>query len=284
MSAVLKKEWAVAAADLKAVLLAAAGYEKIEPSAVPAGCVVANAYEHEAPIAEWVMATAVMLDHEIIKADRTLRAHDWSMWIFRRPPYRELYGRTMGVIGLGHIGRRVLELARAYQMRTVAVSRRDISAAEAKRLGLAWGSDVAGLPALLTESDFVVVATPLLPETRGLIGRAELKQMKPTAYVINPARGPIIDEEALYSALKDGQIGGAAIDVWWQYPSSTAEDASTPPSKFPFHELDNIIMTPHISGGTLGTAARRARVVAGNIDRLYRGEPLVNVVEELTRR
>lgn len=284
VSAVLKKEWAANAVGLKAILLAAAGYEKIDSSAVPQGCVVANAYEHEAPIAEWVMATAVMLDHEILKADRTLRANDWGMWIFRRPPYRELYGRTMGVIGLGHIGRRVLELARAYQMRTVAVSRRAISAAEAKRLGLAWANGMAGLPALLAESDFVVVATPLLKETRGLIGEAQLSQMKPTAYIINPARGPIIEEEALYLALKDRRIGGAAIDVWWQYPNSPAEDASTPPSRFPFRELDNIIMTPHISGGTLGTSARRARVVAGNIDRLHRGEPLVNVVEELTRR
>lgn len=283
ISAVLKKEWAPATSGLKAVLLAAAGYEKIAHAAIPPGCVVANAYEHEAPIAEWVMAVAVMLDHEIIKADRTLRANDWSMWIFRRPPYRELYGRTLGVIGLGHIGRRVLELARAYQMRTVGVSRTPLADQESKQLGLTWSAGLTGLPQLLAESDFVVVATPLLPETRGLIGAEQFKAMKPTAYIINPARGPIIEEQALYVALKERRIGGAAIDVWWQYPDSPEEDSTTPPSRFPFHELDNIIMTPHISGGTAGTSARRARVVAGNIDRLYRGEPLVNVVAELSR-
>ncbi|MBI4218522.1 MAG: hydroxyacid dehydrogenase [Chloroflexi bacterium] len=283
VSAIVKADLARAATGLKAILLPAAGYEKIDPAAVPPGCIVANAYEHGAPIAEWVMMAAVVLDHEVIKADHTLRSNDWSMWIFRRPPYRELFGRTMGVIGLGHIGRRVLKLARAYDMRLIAVSRAAPAGPDEQSLGLAWSGDMSLLPRLLGESDFVVTSTPLTRDTRGLIGARELAVMKPSAYIINPARGPIIDEEALYHALKGRRIAGAAIDVWWQYPASPAQDATTPPSSFPFHELDNILMTPHISGGTYGTSARRARVVAANIDRLYRGEPLVNVVRDLSR-
>jgi phosphoglycerate dehydrogenase-like enzyme len=283
ISAVVKADLAGMTKGLRAILLSAAGYEKIDPAAVPEGCVVANAYEHEAPIGEWVMMAAVVLDHEVMKADRTLRANDWSMWIFRRPPYRELYGQTMGVIGLGHIGRRVLKLAKAYDMRLIAVSRKAPSEDERSELGLAWAGDMGHLDRLLRESDFVVTSTPLTASTRGLIGRRELASMKPSACIINPARGPIVDEEALYVALKERRIGGAAIDVWWQYPESPELDASTPPSRFPFYELDNVLMTPHISGGTLGTATRRARVVAANIDRLYRGEPLVNVVAGLSR-
>lgn len=283
ISAIVKPDLAGVTPGLKAILLSAAGYEKISPSAVPPGCVVANAYEHEAPIAEWVMMAAVVLDHEVLKADRTLRANDWSAWIFRRPPYRELLGRTMGVIGLGHIGRRVLKLARAYDMRLIAVSRRAPTARDAGSLGLEWAGGMHELDRLLGEADFVLTSTPLTGETRALIGGRELSLMKPTAYIINPARGPIIEEEALYRALKDRRIAGAAIDVWWQYPESPELDPTTPPSRFPFQELDNILMTPHISGGTLGTSARRARVVAANIDRLYRGEPLVNVVRELSR-
>lgn len=281
VGAVLTKEMVRYAGRLQLIALAAAGFEKIDAAAVPQGCAVVNAYEHEAPIAEYVMMAAVALDHEVLKADRTLRQNDWSMWLFRHPPYRELLGQTMGVIGLGHIGRRVLHLARAYDMRLIAVSRRAPDEGTRRVLGLDWAGDLSGLPRLLAESDFVVVATPLNDKTAGLIGHRELAQMKPTAYLINPSRGPIVDEEALYLALRDGKIGGAAIDVWWRYPEGDEDDI--PPSRFPFAELDNVLMTPHISGGTAGTAQRRARVVADNIDRFYRGEPLRNVVASLSR-
>jgi phosphoglycerate dehydrogenase-like enzyme len=204
------------------------------------------------------------------------------MWIFRRPPYRELFGRTIGVVGLGHIGRRVLKLARAYDMRLIAVSRTRPTPQDASSLGLAWAGDQAQLRQLMAEVDFVIVTTPQLPSTIGLIGEREIALMKPDAYIINPARGPIIDETALYNALKLRRIAGAAIDVWWQYPDGP-DDHETRPSRFPFHELDNVLMTPHISGGTDGTSSRRSRVVAENINRLYRGEPLLNVVEELSR-
>jgi len=268
--------------SLKMIVLQAAGFEKIVPSAVPEGCVVANAYEHEAPIAEWVMMAAEVLDHEVFKADQMLRKNDWGMWISRRPPYRELFGRTMGVIGLGHIGRRVLKLARAYDMRLIAVTRTPPGEKEARGLGLAWVGDPSRLDDLMSEADFIAITTPQLPSTKGLVGEHEISLMKSGAYIINPARGPIIDETALYEALRDNRIGGAAIDVWWFYPSGL-DDHTTRPSKYPFHELDNVLMTPHISGGTYGTAERRSRVVAENIDRFYRGEPLINVVTELSR-
>ncbi len=282
LGVIFKKKMTAAADSLKMIALHAAGYEKIDPESVPDGVVVVNAYEHEAPIAEWVMMAAEVLDHQVIEADHRLRKNDWGMWIFRRPPYRELMGRTMGVVGLGHIGRRVLKLARAYDMRLIAVSRTAPSAQDVDALGLAWAGSESDLDKLMADADFVVVSTPLLASTTGLIGKRQIDQMKPDAYIINPSRGPIIDETALYGALREGKIGGAALDVWWQYPDGP-DDHTTRPSKYPFHELENVLMTPHISGGTYGTSERRSKVVAENINRLYRGEPLINVVPELTR-
>lgn len=267
--------------SLKAILVPAAGVDRIDPLAVPDGCQVTNAYAHEAPIAEWVMACAVALDHELLKSERTFRAGSWEMWPSRHGSYRELMGRTFGIIGLGAIGKRVAKLASAYDMNVIAVGRRADQAEEAEALGIGYWHGSDGLKKVMAESDFVLVSTPLNQHTTGLIGEGELSLMKPTAYIINPARGHIIDEDALYEALESGQIAGAAVDTWYEYPVSS--DDLPRPSKRPFWELDNVIMTPHHSGATEGTRTRRAKVVAENIDRLNRGEPLLNVVAELSR-
>lgn len=266
--------------QLRAILIPAAGYDRVQPDAVPEGCIVANAYHHEAPIAEWVMTVAVMLDHEIMKSDATFRAGSWEMWPGRMGSYRELMGRTFGIIGFGSIGRRVAKLATAYEMRVIASGRTESVAGETHGAEYLGGGRTA-MHRVLAEADFVLVSTPLIDETRGLISAEELSLMKPTAYLINPARGHIVDEVALYDALASRQIAGAAIDTWYEYPSGTADQPR--PAKVPFWDLPNIIMTPHHSGATFGTASRRGRTVAENIDRLSRGEPLINVIAELSR-
>ena len=129
---------------------------------------------------------------------------------------------------------------------------------------------------MLPQCDFVVLSTALGPETEGLIDARRLALMKPSAFLVNIARGSIIDEDAVYAALRDRTIGGAALDVWWQYPD--AAEPERRPSRHPFHELPNVIMTPHCSGWTAGMVARRWAEVAGNINRFVRGEPLANLV------
>ena len=129
---------------------------------------------------------------------------------------------------------------------------------------------------MLAESDFLVVNCPLNETTRGLIGRTELALMKRSAFLVNIAQGAVVDEDAIYAALRDRVIGGAALDVWWQYPN--AAEPERRPSRHPFHELPNVVMTPHCSGCTEGMVARRWAEVAGNINRFVRGEPLENVV------
>ena len=134
---------------------------------------------------------------------------------------------------------------------------------------------------MLSEADFVLVSPPLVDATRGLIGVREFELMRPDAYLINPARDHIVDEKALYDALASCSIVGAAIDTWYEYP--VGQDDSPRPSKYAFWELDNVIMTPHHSGATEGTRTRRAATVAANIDRLANGQPLENVIDELSR-
>ncbi len=273
-------EMGAAADSLRAILIPAAGYDRIDPKAVPTGCEVANAYHHEAPIAEWVMSVAVALDHELFKSDATFRSGSWEMWPGRHGSFRELLGRTFGIVGFGAIGRRVAKLATAYEMRVIASGRTE--SVQGEMFGAEYlGGGAEAREAVLRQSDFVLISTPLGPATEGLIGEHELSLMKPTAYIINPARGHIIDEAALYNALKNRTIAGAAIDTWYRYPESPTDAPRA--SDHPFWELDNIIMTPHHSGATHGTGARRSQTVADNLDRLSRGEPLINVVAEISK-
>jgi phosphoglycerate dehydrogenase-like enzyme len=144
-------------------------------------------------------------------------------------------------------------------------------------LGLARLEPMSELRAVLAEADFVVLAVPLTPETTGLIGERELHTMRSSAYLINVGRGGLIDEHALYRALHERWIAGAAIDVWYQYSVPGQQRA---PATEAFYKLDNIIMTPHVAGWTDGTVRFRWAAIADNLRRLQSGEPLLNVVRQ----
>ncbi len=281
ITTVFTREMGAVSDTLRAILVPAAGYENIRPDAVPNGCVVANAYEHEEPIAEWVIMAMVALDHELFKSEHTFRAGSWEMWPGRHGVYRELKGRTLGIVGLGRIGRRTAHIAKALGMRCIAATRTPPGHGKPLPPDIDSVVGMEGLSDVLSASDFVLIGTPLRTETRGLIGSRELACMKSGAYVINPARGPIVDEKAVFEALRDRRIAGAALDTWYQYP--TGKNDLPRPASYPFWELDNVIMTPHHSGATYGTRARRGRLVAENIDRLRRGEALLNIVAEISR-
>jgi phosphoglycerate dehydrogenase-like enzyme len=125
-------------------------------------------------------------------------------------------------------------------------------------------------------ADAIINTLPLTDQTRGLIGKAELAAMRPDALILNVGRGAVIDEIALYNTLKARQIGGAIIDTWYVYPNA---DNTTPlPAGLPFHELDDVVMTPHMSGWTFGTIRRRREAIADNINRLASGKDLKNRV------
>ncbi|HEV8638118.1 MAG TPA: 2-hydroxyacid dehydrogenase [Chloroflexota bacterium] len=283
---VLTSHWSTrlgaAARRLRFLQVPGAGWDKIDPAGIPPGVLVANCYEHETGIAEYVIMMCLALARELLEADRTIRRGDWRLFpaIGQHGFFPELGGQTLGIVGLGRIGREVARLAAPFGMRRVAVDAAPIPRDVRERLGLDLAGGPEDLDGLLGDSDFVVIATPLTEATRGLFDAARLRRMKRTAYLINPARAEICDERDLYLALRDRVIAGAALDPWWHYPKA---DEIVAPSTYPYQELSNVIMTPHTSGSTTGMLERRMRVVAANINRFLRDEPVANVVPELSR-
>lgn len=263
---------------LKLILLPGAGTDAIDFSQVPPGVSVCNVFGHDISIAEYAMATMLEMSIGVRRMDAALRRDNWYGSYLCGPRHGELYGKTLGVVGYGRIGRETARRAKAFGMRVIACNRTAKAPDEfAERI-----TAMNGFADLVADSDFVLVALPLDETTRGLVNAAAFARMKPSAVVINVARGAIIDEEALYVACRDRAIGGAVIDTWYQYPPQGKDHAN--PSRFPFRELDNVIMTPHASGWSDNLKARRCEGIADNLNRLARGEPLVRVVHAATEK
>jgi phosphoglycerate dehydrogenase-like enzyme len=261
-----------AAQRLRLVQATSAGADRVDPAALPPGCVLCNAYEHENAIAEWILMAVLALTRRLFRYDRRLRKNDWSRGL---PLERELRGRTIGTLGFGHIGRRVVELAKAFGMEAIAVTRRPTSE-RARAAGLRWLGSLDDLDRLFAEADVAVVCVPLVAETEGLVGGPQLDLLGAGGYIANIARGAVVQERPLYEALHEGRIAGAALDVWWNYPET--RDAEVPPSAYPFHELENVVMTPHVSGRSEDTRRGRLAFVVAQLVRLAEGRPLENVV------
>ena len=276
LSQAFTKEMAQKADSLKLIQSVGAGYENIDLSVVPPGCKVAIVYEHERAIAEWVVMAMIALNRKLLKADRNLRQSNWELSYFRSEYSPELAGQTLGIIGLGRIGRQTAVFARSLGMKIISATRTIPTSEETQQMGLAFVRGIDGLSKVLSESDFVLLSIPLTETTRGLIGTGESTLMKPTAHLINVGRAEIVDEGALYNALKEKHIKGAALDVWYHEPQNA--DDNPVPADYPFWELDNVLMTPHLSALTTGMLQRRMVSCALNIDRFARGEPLQNVV------
>jgi D-3-phosphoglycerate dehydrogenase / 2-oxoglutarate reductase len=191
-------------------------------------------------VAELVFGQVIALVRHTHEANRAVKDNRWSDYL--KFIGTELAGKTLGIVGMGNIGARVALRARAFEMHLL-VCDRYIPESHVTSIGGRW----IGLEELLGEADFVTIHCPLNRETRGMIGAKELALMKPSAFLINAARGGIIDEEALYAVLKQGEIAGAALDVI----------ASEPPAKdHPLTKLDNVLWTPHLGALTLEASKR----------------------------
>lgn len=218
---------------------------------------------HATPIGEYVLTQMLMFCKGMHQSLRAQERREWQRFMGR-----ELFGKTVGVVGMGHIGGEVARLSKAFGCRVLA-TRRSTTVRTAGE-GVDELLPASDLPYLLSESDFVVLCVPLTNETRHLVGEAELQAMKSTAVLINIARGTVVDEPALVRALKEGWIAGAGLDVFEQEPL---------PPESELWALENVILTPHISGGTEIYNQRATGIFAENLRRYLAGEPLMNLAD-----
>jgi phosphoglycerate dehydrogenase-like enzyme len=251
----------------------AAGTDAIDLALLPPGSALCNCHGHETAIAEYVFSALLARHVPLAQADADLRRGQWTYWAGRPGALRsELSGQTLGLLGFGHIAQAIAPRAKAFGMRVNAANR---SAITSEHIDRAYA--LTDLHAFLAEVDVVVVSLPLTPQTLGLVNAAAFAAMRPTAWLVNVGRGPVVEEQALYDALKARRIGGAIIDTWYQYPSADRPECA--PSKLDFAALPNAVMTPHMSGWTSGTVRRRQETMADNISRLATGRPLLNLLK-----
>jgi D-3-phosphoglycerate dehydrogenase / 2-oxoglutarate reductase len=215
-------------------------------------------------LAELACLFMLMLARRLPEAGECLRAGR-----YHQPLGRELEGLKLGIVGFGASGRELARRAVGFGLRPRAIDVREVGADEAREFGLDFVGPPADLDGVIAEADVLSLHLHLTDETRGLIDARRLGLLKPTAYLINVARGALVDEAALAEALRAGRLGGAGLDVFANEP---------PDLSGPLFNLPNVVATPHIAGMTTGTSRRRAQCVADNVDRVAAGlEPLYRV-------
>lgn len=207
---------------------------------------VYNLHHNAVAASELAMALFLAAAKTLLPADRAFRGHDWRSR-YDGVPTLLVEGRTAVILGYGAIGIRIAQACRGLGMTVHAVRRKGTSGME----GDVHLHPQNMLADLLPSADALFVAVPLTAETEGMIGREEIDLLPPASVLVNIARGPIVEEQALYEALHDGRLASAGLDVWYVYPSTPDDRANTAPSRFPFHMLDNVVMSPH-RGGAFG--------------------------------
>jgi phosphoglycerate dehydrogenase-like enzyme len=290
------REQVEASSRLRMVIIPWAGLPRATRELMAAYPAVAvhNIHHNAAPTAETALALLLAAAKKIVPVDRDFRRDDWRR---RWEGSGEilLAGKTALILGLGAVGSRLARVCAALDMTVLGVRRggsppgrtvHDPVAPFARGRssdGVRAGDPFPGsveihgpeeLSELLPRADALLICVPLTAETRGMIGAAELARLPDHAVLVNVARAEIVDETALYEALRAGWLGGAGLDVWYAYPKDEASRAGTAPSVHPFRELDNVVMSPHRGGHSDETQRLRARHLARLLNAAARGEPL----------
>jgi len=255
------------APNLKIIAQMAVGFDNIDVTeATKRGIYVTNTpgvlTETTADFA-WALLMAVA--RRVVEADKYVRSGNWKVgWHPMMIQGRDIYGAILGIVGLGRIGCAIAKRAKGFDMKVLYydVIRRPDFEKE-------YGIQFTDINLLFQKADFITINAPLTKETYHLVDEKKLKMMKKTAYLINNARGPIIDEKALYKALKEGWIAGAALDVFEQEPM---------PMENPLLKLDNVVVAPHISSASYETRSKMAEMVAENLVAFFEGRTPPNLV------
>jgi glyoxylate reductase len=248
------------APDLKIISNLAVGYNNIDVAAATArGIVVTNTPGVTTePTADLTLGLILAVARRIVEEDRLTREGKFQYWAPMLFLGRSVAGKTLGIIGFGAIGQAVAKRARGFDMRILYHQRRQLDPARERELGIEY----ADFERLLRDSDFVSLHVPLTDKTRYLIGIQQLKQMKPSAFLINASRGPVVNEKELVEALEKGLIAGAGLDVYENEPALTPG----------LIDLPNVVLTPHVGSGTIEDRTRMARIAAENLLNGLKGE------------
>ncbi|MGY5151857.1 MAG: D-2-hydroxyacid dehydrogenase [Candidatus Nitrosopumilus sp. bin_6a] len=252
----ITKEMIDKADNCKIIARVGVGLDNVDQEAAKAKNIrVINAVEGAMnAVAELVLGLMLSLARQTTRGDRAIRN---EKWLKKELKGTELRGKYLGIIGLGNIGKRLGRLARALNMNIIGYDVVPIDEEFAKEVGLMK----ADLNTLLQSSDYVSIHVPLLDSTYHLLDAEKMSTMKKTAKIINTSRGGVVDEDALYNALKNGTLGGAALDVFEKEPAIGTKLA----------ELDNVILTPHIGAQTKEAQSLAANVIAEKIIQILRG-------------
>ena len=259
-----------AARKLKLVQLLSAGYDRVDIEAARrAGVPVCNnGGANAVAVAEHALMLMLAVSRRLVWQHSMVASGRWRGNDIAGVRLYEIYGRTLGIVGLGTIGKKVARLAKAFGLTVQYYDLVRLTEDQADSLGVRFRL----LNELLRTSDIVSLHVPLTPMTRHMIGAHELKLMKPSAYLINTCRGPVVDEPALYEALSNRAIAGAGLDVFDQEPPAAGN---------PLFGLDNVVLTPHFAGPTWDNQYSRFRNAFDNVQRVARGEKPLWVIPEL---
>tara|TARA_B110000305_G_scaffold76812_1_gene86289 strand:- start:1479 stop:2462 length:984 start_codon:yes stop_codon:yes gene_type:complete len=252
--------------NLKIVANYAVGYNNIDVAAASARNIPVTNTPGVLTDSTADMAWALMfaIGRRLVEGDQLVRSRNWQGWGPLQLLGQDITGATLGLIGFGRIGKAMVQRAKGFEMKVVYWNRTRLSETEETELGITYGSREE----VLAQSDFVSLHVALTPDTTHLIGPTELAAMKSTAYLINTARGPVVDEKALVEALKSGSIGGAGLDVFEKEPILEPE----------LYDLPNVVIQPHLGSATIGTRTKMGNMAAENCFAACCGERPPNLV------
>lgn len=235
---------------------------------------VHNLHHNAPPVAETAIALMMAATKSLIPIDRVFRQHDWSPRYCEKSPMIYLEGKTALILGYGAIGKKIASRCKGLGLHIKAIKRNPTTNSD----DIAEIYSPENLYNLLSDANLLFISLPLTPETRNLLSAKELALLPDNAIIVNIARGPIIDEKALYDELVSGRVR-AGLDVWYNYPKTKEARTNQPPSQYDFHKLENVVMTPHMSEESELTESFRVEALVEMLNAAARGEPLPNRVD-----
>lgn len=235
-----------------------------------------NLHHNATDTAEMALALLLAAAKYVIPFDQRLRAHDWSLR-YQPSPAIKLRDNTVLILGFGHIGQAIGKACHAIGMNILAVRRHP-----ERMKSIPFDTeihDLAALKKLLPRAQVLMICLPLTSDTENLIGSEEINLMHPGGILVNVGRGRIVNQAALFQALHERHLASAGLDVWYNYPVAPEERAHTPPADFPFHELENVVLSPHRAGLTKETERGRIEQLGELLNTATQGLPLPNRVD-----